>query len=198
MHCCCHQLQLALSTIKWKVWHCLQCGKRFITTKKAEKLTEIQSVPELKPSDTRWLAREWCVRAVWRSLPALVLSFQQIYDENGDAEAYELAKLLHVCICSVMYFILLPSYGEACKQRLWTWHQYQVWWRAQLQGFKNLTLTGRLSQVRDKIKNYPHTRTIVKNTWQTRVIMMRRLSRICDKLSERPLPSVLGACLRSN
>ena len=68
-------------------------------SKKAEKLAEIQAAldsPELKvqkPSDTRWLARERCVRAVRRSLPALVATFQEMYDESGDAEAYGLARL---------------------------------------------------------------------------------------------------------
>ena len=44
--------------------------------KKVEKLAEIQAElnsPELKmlkPSDTRWLAREWAICAVQRSIPA--------------------------------------------------------------------------------------------------------------------------------
>ena len=52
--------------------------------KKAEKLAEIQAElnsPELKmlkPSDTRWLARERAVRAVQQSLPALVNTFEEI------------------------------------------------------------------------------------------------------------------------
>ena len=53
--------------------------------------------PELKihkPSDTRWLARERCIRAVHWSLPALIRTFDEIYEENGDADAYGLAKLL--------------------------------------------------------------------------------------------------------
>ena len=64
--------------------------------KKAEKLAEIQAAldsPELKtqkPSDTRWLARERCVRAVRKSLPA---TFQEMYDESGDAEVYGLIRL---------------------------------------------------------------------------------------------------------
>ena len=40
-----------------------------------------------KPSDTRWLAWERCVCAVRRSLPALVATFEEIYEESGDAEA---------------------------------------------------------------------------------------------------------------
>ena len=69
-------------------------------SKKAEKLTEMQAVlnaPDLKmhkPSDTRWLARERCVRAVRRSLPALVATFEEIYEESGDAEAFGISKIL--------------------------------------------------------------------------------------------------------
>ena len=108
VHCRCHQLQLAsvnaakehvevkrvigtLLTI-WKAFH--------YSPKKAEKLTEIQAElnsPELKmlkPSDTRWLARERAVRAVRRSLPALVATFEEIYEETGDAEAHGIATLL--------------------------------------------------------------------------------------------------------
>lgn len=51
----------------------------------------------LKPSDTRWLARERAVRAVRRSLPALVNTFEDIYDETGDAEAHGIASLLKKC-----------------------------------------------------------------------------------------------------
>ena len=109
VHCRCHQLQLAavnaaeehvqvkrvlgtLLTI-WKAFH--------YSPKKAAKLAEIQAEldesPEikiLKPSDTRWLARERAVRAVRRSLPALVNTFEEIYDETGDAEAHGIATLM--------------------------------------------------------------------------------------------------------
>ena len=42
----------------------------------------------LKPSDTRWLARERVMCAVLRSLPKLVNTFEEIYEETGDAEAH--------------------------------------------------------------------------------------------------------------
>ena len=47
-----------------------------------------------KPSDTRWLARERCVHSVRECLPALVHTFEELYEESGDAEAYGLSKLL--------------------------------------------------------------------------------------------------------
>ena len=42
----------------------------------------------------QWLARERCVHPVRLSLPALIHTFEDNYEENGDAEAYGLAKLL--------------------------------------------------------------------------------------------------------
>ena len=108
VHCRCHQLQLAalnaagehiqvkrvlgtLLTI-WKAFH--------YSPKKAKKLAEIQAElnsPEIKMqklSDTRWLSRERAVRAVRRSLPALVNTFEEIYNDTGDAEAHGIATLL--------------------------------------------------------------------------------------------------------
>ena len=107
IHCRCQPLQLASvhaadehNEVKRMFGTLLTMWKMFhYSPKKAEKLAEIQAAldsPELKvqkPSDTRWLARERCVRAVRRSLPALVATFQEMYDESGDAEAYGLARL---------------------------------------------------------------------------------------------------------
>ena len=108
VHCRCHQLQLATLNaadqhrdVKRVVGTLLTIWKAFYySPKKAEKLLEIQAVlnaPELKmvkPSDTRWLSRERAVRAVRRSLPALVTTFEEIYSKTGDAEAHGLATLL--------------------------------------------------------------------------------------------------------
>ena len=69
-------------------------------SKKAEKLAEIQAelhsqeIKMQKPSDTRWLASERAVRAVRRSLPALMNTFEEIYNDTGDAEAHWIATLL--------------------------------------------------------------------------------------------------------
>ena len=93
---------LPTSTMKWKVFGTLlTMWKAFhYSPKKAEKLAEILTVleaPEIvvtKPSDTRWLARERCICAVRKTLPALVTTFEKIYEDSGDAEAYGLSKLL--------------------------------------------------------------------------------------------------------
>ena len=108
VHCRCHQLQLAAinaadehTEVKRVLGTLLTIWKAFhYSPKKAEKLAEIQAElnsPELKmlkPSDTRWLTRERAVRAVRRSLPALVNTFEEIYEETGDAEAHGIASLL--------------------------------------------------------------------------------------------------------
>jgi len=101
IHCRCHKLQLAAvhaanehTEVKRVFGTLLTMWKTFhYSPKKAEKPSEIQAFlnePEIKitkPSDTRWLARERCVRAVRKSLPALVSTFESIYEETGDAEA---------------------------------------------------------------------------------------------------------------
>lgn len=129
VHCRCHQLQLAavhaanehrevqrvlgtLLTI-WKTFH--------YSPKKAEKLVEIQAVldaPELKihkPSDTRWLARERCVRAVRKSLPALIRTFSDLYEgmvmlrHTVWLSCCVHTNLWHAFICFVMFFTQLLS-----------------------------------------------------------------------------------------
>ena len=99
VHCRCHKLQLAAlnaaaehTEVNHVLGTLLTIRKAFhYFPKKAEKLAEIQAEldsPEIKmqkPSDTRWLARERAVRAVGKSLPALVSTFKEIYDETGDA-----------------------------------------------------------------------------------------------------------------
>ena len=96
--CACHRLQLAsmqaansVPEIKkmfgtmgniWKLF--------FYSPKKPESLKAVQSVlklPELKivkPSDTRWLSHERCVRAIYRELPALIVNLQQLNEISGD------------------------------------------------------------------------------------------------------------------
>ena len=79
VHCCCHRRQLAAvqaasehNEVKGVLRTLLTVWKTFhYSPKKAGKLVEVQAVlnaPELKmqkPSETRWLARERCVRGLW-------------------------------------------------------------------------------------------------------------------------------------
>ena len=48
----------------------------------------------MKPSDTRWLSHERCVKAILKELPALIITLHKLYEDSGDAEAYGLALAL--------------------------------------------------------------------------------------------------------
>ena len=61
----------------------------------------------MKPSDTRWLSHEHCVRAIYRELPALIVTLQQLYETTGDAEAYSIDALLATCT-GVASIVFLP------------------------------------------------------------------------------------------
>ena len=107
-HCACHRLQLASiqaaesnSEVKQVFGMMSNVWKLFYySPKKAETLKEVQSalrLPELqivKPSDTRWLSHERCMRAIKKELPALIVTLQQLYQATGDAEAFGLSALL--------------------------------------------------------------------------------------------------------
>ncbi len=54
-------------------------------------------LPELKivkPSSTRWLSHERCMKAIRKELPALILTLQDLYETSGDAEAFGIQKIL--------------------------------------------------------------------------------------------------------
>ena len=108
IHCSCHRLQLAsiqaaesVPQIQKFFGMLLNLWKLFYySPKKAEKLKEVQSVlnhPELKvvkPSSTRWLSHERCVRAVRKELPAILITLQDLYETTGDAEAFGVQSIL--------------------------------------------------------------------------------------------------------
>ena len=102
VHCSCHRLQLAsiqaaesIATVKMMFSTLCSLWKLFYySAKKAETLKDVPSVlslPELKvvkPSDTRWLSHERCVRAIRKELPALIITWHKLYEDSGDAEAH--------------------------------------------------------------------------------------------------------------
>ena len=108
IHCSCHRLQLAsiqaadsVPQIKKFFGMLLSLWKLFYySPQKAEKLKEVQSVlnlPELKvikPSSTRWLFHERCIRAIRKELPAIILTLQELYEINSDAEAFGVQSIL--------------------------------------------------------------------------------------------------------
>ena len=65
----------------------------YYSPKHAQSLKEVQKVldfPELKivkPSDTRWLAYERCMRAVKASYSAIVTALDHIYSKSHKSEA---------------------------------------------------------------------------------------------------------------
>ena len=85
--------------------------KLFSSPKKAESLKAVQSViklPELKivkPSDTRLLSHERSVLAIYRELPALIVTPQQLYETSGDAEGYGIGALLatYIGVASIVF-----------------------------------------------------------------------------------------------
>ena len=108
VHCHCHLLQLACVqaanstnrikhvyvtlTALWKFFH--------YSPKRAESLKMVQQVlnlPELriaKPSDTRWLAHERCVKAVKASYGAIVTALNNIHQNTHEQEALGFSKAL--------------------------------------------------------------------------------------------------------
>ena len=48
----------------------------------------------MKPSDTRWLSHEHCVKAIHKELPPLLQTLSQLYESSGDAEADGIYVLL--------------------------------------------------------------------------------------------------------
>ena len=108
IHCSCHRLQLAsiqaaqsVETV-YKMFGTMQSLWKlfYYSPKKAQALKDVQAVlslPELKivkPSDTRWLSHERCIRAIRKELPSLIITLETLYDDTGDAEAYGLAIVL--------------------------------------------------------------------------------------------------------
>ena len=78
----------------WKYFH--------FSPKRAQSLKEIQNVldlPELKiakPSDTRWLAHERCVKAVKSIYAAIVTTLDNIYEQLHEPEALIIMFVLFV------------------------------------------------------------------------------------------------------
>ena len=120
VHCSCHRLQLAsvqaaasnpeikkvfgMMTNLWKLF--------YYSPRKAEALKEVSSVlnlPQLKvvkPSDTRWLSHERCIKAICKDLPSLIITLQQLYESDGDNEAFGVVTLLSSTV-GIMSVIML-------------------------------------------------------------------------------------------
>ena len=94
IHCSCHRLQLtsvraadAVGTVRRMFGTMTNLWKLFYyCPQKAEALKNVQSVlcmaelKVVKPSDTRWLSHERCVKAIRKELPALIIILQKLYE----------------------------------------------------------------------------------------------------------------------
>ena len=72
----------------------------YYSPKCAQSLKEVQKVldfPELKivkPSDTRWLAHEQCVKVVKASYSVIITALDHIYNESHEPDALGIKKTL--------------------------------------------------------------------------------------------------------
>jgi len=72
----------------------------------------VLDLPELKivkPSDTRWLAHERCVKAVKASCSAIVNALNNIYEQTHEPEALGISKAL--CKPSTVCAMYLLDYA---------------------------------------------------------------------------------------
>ena len=96
VHCHCRLLQLAcvraanstpgikhvyitLTTL-WKFFH--YSPKRAECLKAVQRVLNMPELKVIKPSDTRWLAHERCVKAVKENYIAIVITLNNIYEET--------------------------------------------------------------------------------------------------------------------
>ena len=57
-------------------------------------MLNLPGLKKIKPSDTRWLAHEKCVKAVKENYAAIVVTLDDIYERTHEPEALELSKVL--------------------------------------------------------------------------------------------------------
>ena len=100
----------------WKLFH--------YSPKCAQSLKEIQKVPDLpelkivKPSDTRWLAHERCVKAVKASYSSIVLLLKIYMTPSYEPEALGLGKALSsLSTIAAMYLLeyILPQVAKLSR-----------------------------------------------------------------------------------
>ena len=99
IHCHCHMLQLACIQVAnrttriehvyttltslWKYFH--HSPKRAQSLKEIQNVLELPELKVIKPSDTRWLAHERCVKAVKENYEALVVTLDSNYQNEPEA-----------------------------------------------------------------------------------------------------------------
>ena len=132
VHCHCHLLQLAcvqaanstpgikhvyitLTTL-WKFFH--YSPKRAECLKVVQRVLNMPELKVIKPSDTHWLARERCVKAVKENYIAIVITLNNIYEETHQPEALGISKALSSkSTVSAVYLLdyVLPQVAKLSK-----------------------------------------------------------------------------------
>ena len=72
-------------------------------------MLDLPELKTIKPSDTRWLAHERCVKAVKGSYSAIVIALNNIYEQTHEPEALGISKVL--CKPSTVSAIYLLDYA---------------------------------------------------------------------------------------
>ena len=98
-------MYITLTTL-WKFFH--YSPKRAQSLKEVQKVLDLPELKIVKPSDTRWLAHERCVKAVKASYSAIVTSLEHIYQESHAPESLGLKTAL--CKKSKIYAMYLLDY----------------------------------------------------------------------------------------
>ena len=76
----------------------------------------------MKPSDTRWLAHEHCVKAVKASYSSIVLALENIYEISHEPKALGLSKALssHSTIAAMCLLDYILSHVAKLSRALLT------------------------------------------------------------------------------
>ena len=98
-------IYVTLTTL-WKFFY--YSHKRAQSLKEVQKVLDIPELKIVKPSDTRWLAHERCVRAVKASYSAIITSLDHIYSKSHEPEALVIKIVL--CKKSTIAAIYLLDY----------------------------------------------------------------------------------------
>ena len=129
VHCHCHMLQLACVqaanstpgikhvyttlTALWKFFH--YSPKRTESLKEVQRVLDMPELKIIKPSDTRWLAHEKCVKGVKASYAAIVTALDNIHDATHEPEALGLSKALSKKQTTAAIFLLDYTLPQVAK-----------------------------------------------------------------------------------
>ena len=134
VHCHCHLVQLVcveaanstngikhvyvtLITALWKSFN--YSPKRAKSLKMVQQVLDLPKLKIAKPSDTRWLAYERCIKAVKASYGAVVTALNDIHENTHEPEALGLGKVLTkqntVAAMYMLYNYILPQVAKLSR-----------------------------------------------------------------------------------